>query len=992
MIKRRIIFVTVSVLLLLSLVGCSTKKNTAGTRFFQAFTTRFNVYFNGNEAYKAGCLEIDKSNKDNYLEVIPYYPIGNKTTVGVGQSNFDRAVEKSQKSIKLHSIKKKPKKDPSRSRDPKYKEWMNRKEYNPFLYKAWMLMGKAQFQKGEFLEAASVFSYVARLYSTQPEIASEARIRMAECYSMLDWYYEAEDALDKVNNDSLPQSQTVRFIVANANLLIRQEKYAEAIPLLKQAVKKEGNKAQKARLYYLLGQIMQREGQDGEAYSAYGRCIKMNPKYELSLNARIRQTEVVPESKIPSVIKRLNKMVGMAKNQDFLDQIYYAIGNIYMARKDTAEAIKNYSLGVEKSERNGVEKGVLLLTLGNVHWEQKKYSEAQEEYKEALGLIDQSHDGYAEMNRRSVILDEFVEYSEDVRLQDSLQYVASLPEEKQLEIINKIIEEVKRQEAEQRKEEERQRLMQQREENMGEFAGMNNNMNQPNVPTINTGDDSWYFYNPQLVSQGKTEFQRKWGRRKLEDNWRRSNKTVISMDDEMGYDYDEESDSIPTDSLGNPIEMPQDSAALDNKSPEYYLSQLPTTPEQIEASNEIIKDGLFNMGMIYKDKLEDYKLADEAFGRLLRQYPEFVQMDEVLYNMFLMYSLWGKPAEANTYKMQLIEGYPGSRYAMTLSDPDFEYNARYGKHLEDSLYAETYNAFKAGNMTLVRGNYEVSGRQFAMGKHRPKFMFLYAMSELNAGKQKEFLDLMKKIVSDYPENEITEIAQNIVKGWQDGKVLKSASLGSIWQRRSVEWGENGVSADSIPSFSNDRNTRFYFILAYEKGKVDENQLLYVMATYNFSNFIVKNFDIEFQESNGVGMMRMGNFLNFDEAYYYLSRLYKDKDMAVRLEGLKPVIISESNLALLTQYYSFEDYDNFYMEYFAAIPEPEIEGETLDDPLLNLPEESEEENEDAQDVYEEDPYDDLFDFDGGGFDYEDDDSGTDFYDGDFDYEDEGVDFF
>ena len=99
--------------------------------------------------------------------------------------------------------------------------------------------------------------------------------------------------------------------------------------------------------------------------------------------------------------------------------------------------------------------------------------------------------------------------------------------------------------------------------------------------------------------------------------------------------------------------------------------------------------------------LEDYKLADEAFGRLLRQYPEFVQMDEVLYNMFLMYSLWGKPAEANTYKMQLIEGYPGSRYAMTLSDPDFEYNARYGKHLEDSLYAETYNAFKAGNITAA---------------------------------------------------------------------------------------------------------------------------------------------------------------------------------------------------------------------------------------------------------------------------------------------------
>lgn len=987
--ERKRQYITLSVLLsVLVLIGCSTKKNTSGTRFFQAFTTRFNVYYNGNEAYKEGCLEIDKSNKDNYLEIIPYYPIGNKKTAGTGQSNFDRAIEKSQKAIKLHSIKTKPKKKPEKSRDPKYKTWMARKEYNPFLYNAWMLMGKAQFQKGEFLEAASTFSYVSRLYSTQPEIAAEARIRMAECYTMLDWFYEAEDALDKVNNDSLPSSQNNRFTVATANLLVRQGKYEEAEPLLRKAVKKEKNKAQKARLYYLLGQVQQHIGQNGSAYASYGKCISKNPKYELALNARIRQTEVVPQSKIPSVTKKLKRMVGMAKNQEFLDQIYYAIGNIYMAKNDTAEALKNYGLGAEKSERNGTEKGVILLTMGDIHWQQKEYAKAQEEYKEALGLIDQTDRRYAQLNKRSLILDEFVTYSEDVHMQDSLQHLASLPEEEKMAVINKIIEEVKRQEEEQRKEEEKQKLMQQREENMGEFSGMNpNNQSSSTTPTINNGDKSWYFYNPQLVSQGKTEFQRKWGRRKLEDNWRRSNKTVIDMDEGLGYDYSEDNDSIPLDSLGNPIEMVPDSAVTDNKSPEYYLAQLPVTPEQIAESNAIIKDGLFNMGMIYKDKLEDYQLADEAFGRLDKQYPDFEKMDEVLYNLYLMYSLWEKPGEAAVYRTRLIDTYPESKYAITLADPDFEYNARYGKHLEDSLYAETYNAFKDGDMARVKGNYEVSSTKFAMGQHRAKFMYLYAMAMLFDGKQDEFIDLMKKIVSTYPENEITDIAQNIVKGWQEGKLLQSASLGSIWQRRKVDWESGAVDGDSIPSFSEERNTRFYFVLAYEKGKLDENRLLYTMATYNFSNFMVKNFDITFMESNGVGMMRLGDFLNFDETYYYLERLYKDKEMTRLIEGLKPIIISESNLELLTKYYSVEDYENFYMEYFAAIPEPEIEGETLDDPLQNLPDE-EEEQQKANAAEEENPYDDLFNFDDGGFDYEDDSSFDYGGEDNFEYEDEG----
>jgi hypothetical protein len=217
------VFLIVSILLLISLAGCSVKKNTAGSRFYHSFTTRYNVYFNGHEAYKRGIEAIETGNKDSYLEMLPLYPIENKKTVGLGKSDFDRAIEKSQKAIKLHSIKKKPARKPGR-KTPEEKRWLSQKEYNPFLHNAWMMMGKSQFYKGEFLEAASTFSYIIRLYDTNPKVLAEANIWLSRCYTEMDWFYDAEGVLTKLNNDSLPSAMMPDYSAAYGNYLLRQKK------------------------------------------------------------------------------------------------------------------------------------------------------------------------------------------------------------------------------------------------------------------------------------------------------------------------------------------------------------------------------------------------------------------------------------------------------------------------------------------------------------------------------------------------------------------------------------------------------------------------------------------------------------------------------------------------------------------------------------------------------------------------------------------------
>ncbi len=947
--KKTGISLTGGLLLLMVITGCSVKKNTAGSRFYQAFTTRYNVYFNGNEAFKKGNQAIEAGNKDSYLEMIPLYPIENKKTAGLGSSDFDRAIEKSQKAIKLHSIKKKPVRKPGK-KTAKQKRWLAQKEYNPFLHNAWMLMGKAQFNKGQFLEAASTFSYIIRLYDTNPEVMANARIWLSRCYTEMDWFYDAEDVLAKVNNDSLPNNLIPAHSAAYGNYLLRQKRYKEAVPYLLTIIKNEKQNKQKAREYYLLGQVYQELGDNAKAYDAYGKVPGQNPTYELEFNARIKQTEVVPPSNASKAISKLRNMAHSSKNKEYLDQVYYALGNVYLSLKDTTQTIEQYKRGVKESTRRGLEKGVLLLKLGDLYWSKTDYVNAQVAYKEAIGLINKEFPSYEQLNKRSEVLDELVSYVVNVQLQDSLQHLASLSDTERRAVVDRIIQEVKRKEEADRKEVERQALMQKREEDAANNPLLNKNTKSTTQTIVNSGDNSWYFYNSQLVTQGKSDFESKWGRRKLEDNWRRINKTVISNNDfaETKYDDNTEAKGDSSHVSGKMSDsLRVDSVITDTKRPEFYLRQIPLTEAAMKESNEILSDGLFNMGLIYKDKLEDFPLAQKIFTRLYTQFPEFASLDVVYYNLYLMNSRWKKEAEATLYKNKLLSGFPKSKYAITIGDPDYAYNVTHGKHLEDSLYVDTYAAFQAGDYGKVMRNYEYAGKKYAMGQHIPKFMFLNAIGLLQTGDQKKFMVALKEIVDKYPKNEITELAANIIKGVQDGRILAKGSLsfGSIWKRRKIELAEGVAASDTtMPQFSAERSAPYLFILAYEEGKVNENLLLYEMARYNFSNFIVRSFDLSFVKDNGIGMLQVKEFTNFDEAYQYLHRLYKDKEMASKLSGMRAVIISQQNYELLSKYYSFDDYQVFYQKHFAKIPDLQLEGYTLDEPVFEekeVPDEDEE---------------------------------------------------
>ena len=841
------------VLFSLVLSGCSTKKNTASTRWWHSFNARYNTYFNGNQAFIDGNLEKEKGNKDNYTEIIPLYMVGNKQSREIGKGQYDRAIEKSEKAIRRHSIKAKPEWNSSKRKTAKDREWLGRREYNPFLWRAWMLLGKSQFQKGAFDEAAATFTYMSRLYHTQPMQSGLAKAWLAKSYTELGWMYDAEDVIRNMSRDSMDFRAVKDWDYTYANYYIHSGDYQKAIPYLRKAISHERRKVQRAREWFLMGQIQNQLGNKDEAYKAYRKVVACNPPYELEFNARIAQTEVMADRNGKQMISKLKRMAVNDNNAEYLDQVYYAIGNIYMLQKDTAQAIAAYEKGNQKSVRNGIEKGVLLLTLGNIYWQMEKFNDAQRCYGEAIGLLDKDRKDYDELAYRSKVLDELVPYTDAIHLQDSLLELSTMPEEERLKAIDRVIDALKKKE----KEERDARLLAEAEQMEQEQQRTGNQLSSGNqaAPTITQrGNGEWYFYNPMAVNQGKIAFQRQWGKRENKDNWQRINQTVVAMSEQQeeetpeGTENQEANDSID---IATPKEdTPQDSLSADPHEREYYLAQIPFTDEQKAVCHDIIKDGLFHAGVIFKDKLDNLTLSEKHLVRLTDNYTDYEYLDEALYHLYLLYARQDQMDKANACLNRMKRDFPESEWTTLLADPFYKENARFGEHIEDSLYAAAYEAFKTDRYDIVKGNARVSANRFPLGENRAKFLFIEGLSMLNEGDGDGCIERLKTVVEKYPNSEVSELAGMIVKGVQDGRRLHGGKfdIGDIWSRRDITLGSDSTA---VIELSAERNENFMFILAYEPDSINENQLLFEMARYNFTNFLVRNFDIVLDEDNGL---------------------------------------------------------------------------------------------------------------------------------------------
>lgn len=908
-----------AVLAVAALASCSPRKNTAASRRYQEFITRYNIHYNGATHFSETLADMESKYEDDYSRLLFVHPVEAKADESAPQpaGDFTRSIEKAQKAIQVRSIKKKPAKKAGKSRDPKYKEWMKRDEYNPFLHNSWMLMAGSQYYNGDFLGAASTYFYISKHFGWLPATVTEARLMQAMCYIALGWQFEAEMILTRIKDEQLTSSKLrALYARAYADYYIHANDYEKAVTYLEQAVKRAKG-AQKTRLNFLLGQLYERLGDRARAYKAYGAAEgSSSASYRTKFNARIKQSEVFDGADISREVSALRRMTRYDRNKEYLDQIYYAIGNLYLSRGDTAHAIENYVLANEKSTRNGIDKALNQLRLGGLYFERRDYDLAQPCYSEAVPVLPKTYPGYDSLKRRSDVLDELAVYSQNVKLQDSLLRLAAMTPEQQLAVVEKIIEELKKKE----KEEAEQAR---REEYLANQQGQANSLQDNTTQQFNLNtDNSWYFYNTSVKNAGRTDFQKRWGSRKLEDDWRRRNKTTFNTDDfDSASEGAEEGGQTDDAIAGEDSAAPADSASADAAKandphyPEYYLAQIPKTDAEKVTASEVIQEGLYNMGLILKDKLEDYPAAASEFDRLLTGYPDNIYRLDTYYNLYLMYMRLGDKAMAEKYRRLVLEEFPESKYGIALRDPDYIDNLRRMDSVQLAMYEKAYEAYLADRNTEVHEAYSKMNSDFPMSKLMPKFMFLDALAYVTDREPEKFNAVLRDMLERYPDTDLTPIASAWLKGMAQGRKLQQGGSNMrtmLWDLR-LSNDSTLTASDSLATFTLDPAQKQLLIFTFATDEVSAPQLLFEIARHNFRSFVVKDFDLETMNFGRLGMIIVRGFDNMDELNHYRKVMASSADFRLP-PGVRPIAISDDDFrVLLEQGRSFEEYFRYREE-------------------------------------------------------------------------------
>ena len=849
-----------------SLISCSTQKNTWATRSFHQTKVKYNILYNGNIAYEEGLKAIRDANKDDYSHILSLYPVSNHQAAQAATSQMDKTIEKCRKCIKLHSIKTKPKRNPKKANDPKYKLWLQSEEFNANMGLAWIRLGEAEFHKGDFLGAVSTFNYIINHYQNNPDMIAQSQLWIARAYAEMGWQYEAEDMLQRVQIDALSKKHARLYSAVKADVLLHGQSYHEAIPFIKIAMPHEKRTVYRPRFAYVLGQLYEKEGKRDDAIHAFKSVVRMAPPTEMEFNARIRMAELGGKNSL----RKLRTMSKQSKYKDKLDQIYGAMGNIYLTQGDTAHALEMYQKAIAEATQAGPAKAAVLVRAGDIYYEQRAYAQAQPCYREAVTILTAEDPEYARIQKRSEVLDELIVAYEQARLQDSLQRLGHMTEEEQRAIVDRII-------ADLIAAEKADSTKQAQQERDATIAG-------PSLRSVDTRNmlgggnaqkGEWYFYNPQLIQQGKQDWIRKWGNRKLEDNWRRQNKQVI-VNDEMAAAPNDENGELSPDSLtlDSTAVQPQKIETDDHK-PEYYLQQIPRTPQDYAVSDSLWREAMVALYYIYRDKVEDETLAEETLRALSERFPGHPCLADILEDLRLRALRNDTAYIAGMLKM-LAE--------------------------QDSLYAATYVAYTKGQYATVKTNKQYAQKEFPQSKLIPRFLFLNAVAVARTEGQTAFVAELQELVANYGETELGAMAKDMLAMMGQGmESKKGGATGDLAELRgqTTDDTDQTDTSDSTLVWSEDRKQPSIVLLILPTADEEAlNELLYEVALFNFSQFLIRDFDLQkmpvFKEGCA---LRVSGFADLDEAEWWVDLVKKNSDMQLVLAGVTIQALAEVNLPL-----------------------------------------------------------------------------------------------
>lgn len=881
---------------MLLLSACSTKKNTFTRRAYHNLTAHYNVYWNGMDNMRTGTKEFEATVKDNYALVLPVFNFGDKSSSAKMNQYSDMAIKKASKTITKHSM------------------YFNHKEYNKWIDDSYMLIGRAYFYKQDYPMARRTFEFVIKTYNTS-DIKYEAMIWQAMSNMQLGDFSRAEPMLDMVQNmirqGKAPEKYLKMLTLVNANFYILQKNYPLALDYLNDALDFSLKRSMRSRLMFIIGQIHQKNGELELASQYYSKVIKRNPGFEMEFNAKINMAQCYmgKTGDREFIVKKLNKMLKDEKNKDYQDQIYYALASISLRDGDTTETVNLLTKSVAKSSSNNYQKAISALDLADLYFAQKKYRPAQAYYDSTMQFLPKDFSNYKEIRIKTETLTDLVNNLTIVEREDSLQKLAKMSDSERNAVIDKIIAVLV--EEEQRKAKEEQERMENQfllmQSGQGGQGGPGSS-----IPGAGAGVGSWYFYNPATLANGFSTFAKKWGRRKLEDDWFLSNKTISSFSNEIV----ENADTATTDSTGG---KPVSKEASDPKKRDFYLKDIPATPEMLKASNDSLIQALYSLGFIYVEGLGDYPRSIESFESLLTRFPGNKYTVASNYQLYKLYLDLDNQAQSDVYKNVLLTTYPESDFAKLIVNPSY-YKELQGKKKEaTTLYEDTYTAFRNQQYYMVINNAAIAMEKYpADSALFPKFEYLKALSLGKIEVEDSLVSAMQKIITRYPKSEVRPMAEKVLAmlgKTQGGQAIKPPGTAPGDTTKNAP-----LPAPVEKLYSYIPGAVHFFVLLVDGKLVDVNALKIKISDFNTRFYDLDNLQVNSILLDGTReMVTVSNFDNAEKGLGYYIAINESKYIFTKLEssGYDDFIISTENYPVFYKNKDVKQYLQFFQKSYGV---------------------------------------------------------------------------
>ena len=697
------------IVFVLLVAGCALQKETGVNRALQNLTAHYNILFNANEILRLKQEGYALSFVDSYNEILSVYQ---DTTPQSPTPDKDLAEAKA----KANKI-------------------INIKEQSHYIGDAYLVLGKASFLGGDYFSALEYFNYVTRSFPEKAALVQQALFWKARSLMYLNQMPKAKLVIDTAIQSIKPKKKKYLADIYATKLQydINVQEYADAEESAKQAIHYCHTKTQRLRWTFILAQIQELNNKNADAIKNYTRVANSNASFEMAFNAnlnRIRIEDMANGVKI-NRIDRLRALIKNANNKDFIDQIYYQIAELYFANKDIDNAIKNYKLSVRNSRKNQNQKGLSYLRIADINFKNKAdYIGAKKYYDSTLLSLAPNYPGYQSVQKKRDNLQVLADKYGIIDREDTLQMLAKLDEKARTAKIDAMVQ---------------RHILQLQAESAAPAQNQSNGASSPGA----SGNSSFYFYNSNALSQGINDFKRQWGNRKLEDNWRRSNKGIVggsALGTTQSIDPDAPSDQVAANGGKAPVSAGNYRQQL--------IKDLPLTPELLAQSNLRIYNAYFDIANFYRDVLDDKKEAIAIYELLLTRFPNSNDKAAIYYNLYRLYTNLPNIPKADEYKSLVLKNYPETVFAKTIIDPE------YGKKVTDAdgglngMYNNVYDNYSKKKFKEAIKNIDSLMGIYPNNKLSSQLAYLRAISDGHLERLAPFREELVQIVNKYPEDKL----------------------------------------------------------------------------------------------------------------------------------------------------------------------------------------------------------------------------------------------